>query len=264
MQWWCSATGLPWTWSWQWYPGVHLVLLAIAAGWWWLGQAQRWPRRPWLPFLAGWLALEATFDWPVGKLGAGYLASVHTLQFLLLTLVVGPCLLHSVPEAGWQALAPEGSWRRRALRWLARPLPGLICYNVLVVTTHLPSIVDVAMTTQLGTMTIDFAWLLAGLLLWWPIVGPASFRCLGVWGTIGYIFGATIVPTIPAMMMVFSDWPLYRLYELAPRVSNRFSANDDIKLAGLTMKLFGDIPLWIAAAVVFFTRNAEDHDLARP
>ena len=258
MQWWCAATGLPWTWAWQWYPGVHLVLLAIAAGWWLLGSAQRWPRRPWRPFAVGWLALLVTFDWPVGKLGAGYLASVHTLQFLLLTLLVGLCLLHSVPVEGWSALAPQRSRGRQALRWLARPLPGLLCYNIIVLVTHVPAVVDGAMTSQLGTMTIDFAWLMAGLFLWWPIVAPTEFRCMGVWGTVGYIFGATIIPTLPAVMMVFSDWPLYRLYELAPRVSTRFSANQDIQLAGLSMKIFGDIPLWIAAAVVFFTRNEAD------
>jgi putative membrane protein len=222
---------------------------------------QRWPRRPWLAFVAGWIALEITFDWPVGKLGAGYLASVHTLQFLLLTLLVGLCFAQSIPAEGWLVMAPEGSRAARALRWLARPLPGLLCYNLIVVTTHLPAVVDVAMTSQLGTMAIDFAWLLAGFFLWWPIVGPARLRCMGAWGTIGFIFGATVIPTIPAMMMVFTDWPLYRLYELAPRVSNRFSANNDIKLAGLSMKLFGDIPLWIAARVVFSlrSRTGEDH-----
>ena len=71
----------------------------------------------------------------------------------------------------------------------------------------------------------------------------------------GYLFGATIVPTIPAMMMVFSDWPMYQLYELAPRVWLSFSANEDIQLAGLGMKLFGDLPLWFAAAYVFFTES---------
>jgi putative membrane protein len=258
LQWWCSATGLPWTWTWQWYPGVHLVLLAIAAGWWWLGAADRWPRRPWRPFMLGWLALLVTFDWPVGKLGAGYLASVHTLQFLLLTLLVGPSFLHSIPQSGWHSLAPPGSRAARGLGWLARPLPGLLCYNLIVVATHLPAVVDMAMTSQLGTMAIDLAWLFGGLFLWWPIVAPVGFRRMGVFGTILYIFGATVVPTIPAMMMVFSDWPLYRLYELAPRVSTRFSANQDIQLAGLSMKLFGDIPLWIAAAVIFFRRNEAD------
>jgi hypothetical protein len=40
-----------------------------------------------------------------------------------------------------------------------------------------------------------------------------------------------------------------------------FSANEDIQLAGLVMKLVGDLPLWFAAAFVFFTesKEAESH-----
>ena len=86
---------------------------------------------------------------------------------------------------------------------------------------------------------------------------PPAFRGLGMFAKMGYLFAATIIPTIPAMMMVFSEWPLYELYELAPRVDVRFSANDDLKLAGLVMKLFGDIPLWISTAVIFFRESGE-------
>lgn len=252
MQWWCSATGLPWTWKWQWYPGVHLLLILIGIGWWQLGRSQHWPHRPWRWFAAAWVTLLLILDWPIGKLGAGYLASVHTGQFLLLTLAVAPSLLRGVPREGWIALAPAGSRRLRLLCVLARPLPGLLCYNLLVITTHFPSVVDTAMSTQLGSLTIDLAWLAAGLFLWWPILAPQGFVSLGVIGMVFYLFGATVGPTIPAMMMVFSDWPLYRIYELAPRVSAHFTANQDLKLAGLSMKLIGDVPLWIAAMVVFF------------
>ncbi|HPF60684.1 MAG TPA: cytochrome c oxidase assembly protein [Gemmatimonadales bacterium] len=257
VQWWCAATGLPWTWAWQWYPGVHLALLVVAVGWYWLGRVQRWSRRPWGWFAVAWLAMLVTLDWPVGKLGAGYLASVHTLQFLLLTLLVAPAILRAIPPDGWERLAPSGSRRRRILAFQARALPGLILYNAIVITTHFPSVVDAAMASQVGSFLIDGSWLLAGLILWWPILGPPAFRRLGMFAKMGYLFGATIVPTIPAMMMVFSRWPLYELYELAPRVDVRFSANEDIQLAGLVMKLFGDLPLWIATAVVFFTESAE-------
>lgn len=252
MQWWCSATGLPWTWTWQWYPGVHLLLILILTGWWRFGRSQRWPHRPLRWFAFAWVTLLLTLDWPIGKLGAGYLASVHTGQFLLLTLAVAPSLLKSIPRGGWIALAPAGSRRFRLLRTMARPLPGLLCYNLLVITSHFPAVVDNAMTTQLGSFAIDFAWLGAGICLWWPILVPREFVSMGVMGMVFYLFGATVGPTIPAMMMVFSDWPLYRLYELAPRVSVHFTANQDLKLAGLTMKLLGDVPLWIAAIVVFF------------
>jgi putative membrane protein len=256
MQWWCAATGFPWTWTWQWYPGVHLLLLMVGIGWWQLGRVQHWQRRHWRWFGAAWLGLLVTLDWPIGKLGAGYLASIHTFQFLLLTLLVGPSLLKSIPPEGWRAFAPAGSRRRTLLCGMARPLPGLLAYTTLVITTHFPSVVDTAMTSQLGSLAIDFAWITAGMTLWWPIVAPDEFATLGVWGTIGYIFGATIGPTIPAMMMAFSDWPIYQLYEQAPRVWVHFTANQDLKLAGLGMKVFGDIPLWFTAIAVFFRGNS--------
>jgi cytochrome c oxidase assembly factor CtaG len=222
---------------------------------------QQWPERPWGWFAAAWITLLVTLDWPIGKLGAGYLASVHTAQFLLLTLLVGPALVRSIPREGWQAIAPPGSRRLRILRMMARPLPALLCYNALVVTSHFPGVVDTAMTTQAGSFGIDLAWLLAGVSLWWPILGPQRVVSLGVFGKMAYLFAATVVPTIPAMMMAFSDWPLYRLYELAPRVSVHFTANEDLKLAGLTMKLIGDIPLWIAAIVVFFRGTAAQGEM---
>lgn len=261
MQWWCAATGLPWSWQWQWYPGVHLLLLLLATGWWVLGRVQRWSRRPTAWFLVAWVAMLVTLDWPLGKLGAGYLASVHTVQFLMLTLVIAPALLRSIPVEAWQRIAP-GSRAHRILHFFAHALPGLLAYNILVVTTHLPAVVDAAMATQLGSFAIDITWLFAGLLLWWPILAPEGFVRLGMFGMMGYLFGATVVPTIPAMMMVFSDWPMYRLYELAPRVSVHFTANEDIQLAGLTMKLLGDLPLWIATAVVFYRGTSRHGALA--
>lgn len=264
IQWWCSATGLPWDWSWQWYPGIHLFLLAVAVVWHWLGRRHQWAARPWGWFAVAWVALLVTLDWPLGKLGAGYLATAHTLQFLLLTLVVGPTLVRAIPPDGWARLLPEGSRRRALAHFQARALPGLLLYNLIVVVTHFPSVVDPLMATQLGSAAVDVAWMLGGMVLWWPIVGPAPFRRLGMFPKMGYLFGATIVPTIPAMMMVFSTWPLYEIYELAPRVWISFSANEDIQLAGLVMKVIGDIPLWIATAVVFFVESAraERHDRA--
>lgn len=264
MQWWCSATGQPWSWDWQWYPGIHLFLLLIAGGWWWLGKRHGWSRRPWGWFALGWVALLATLDWPLGKLAAGYLATAHTIQFLLFTLVVGPALIKSVPADGWDRLAPVGSLRRRLLRFQARALPGLLVYWTIVATTHFPIVVDDAMRAQVGAMLGDLSWLVAGMVLWWPILAPPEFRRLGMFGRMGYLFGSTIVPTIPAMMMTFAKWPLYRNYELAPRVWIAFTANEDIQLAGLIMKLIGGIPLWVAAAVVFFVESSRAERNSKP
>jgi cytochrome c oxidase assembly factor CtaG len=44
---------------------------------------------------------------------------------------------------------------------------------------------------------------------------------------------------------------VYSVYELAPRVT-ALSAHSDQQLAGLIMKVIGDLPLWLAFGVVFF------------
>ncbi len=255
MQWWCAATGLPWTWAWQWYPGVHLALLLLAGGWWWIGRA--WPVRPWAPMITALVLLLITLDWPLGKLGAGYLASAHSLQFVLLSGCIAPALLRAVPAEAWLAWArrPDGTLGLRP-----HPLLCVLVHNVIVVVTHFPAVVDPAMQTQLGSFLIDVAWLVAGLVLWWPILAPAPLRRMRVFPSLGYLLLATVVPTIPAMMMVFASWPLYELYELAPRVSVHFSPNADLQLAGFTMKLIGDLPFWFAAAAIFFTRVRGEPD----
>ena len=47
------------------------------------------------------LLLWLATDWPLGLLGASYLASAHMVQFLIYTMAVAPLLLLCTPE--WMA-----------------------------------------------------------------------------------------------------------------------------------------------------------------
>ncbi len=59
------------------------------------------------------------------------------------------------------------------------------------------------------------------------------------------------IPTVPAAFLTFADYPIYALYELAPRASG-LSANDDQQLAGLIMKIAGGFIIFGTASVLFF------------
>ena len=94
MQWWCAATGAAWDWRWTAYPGVWAFLLVTAGLYAALirsvrAQGHTVTRGKLLFFSAGLLALWVALDWPVGPLGAGYLASVHMGQFLLIAVLTG-------------------------------------------------------------------------------------------------------------------------------------------------------------------------------
>jgi cytochrome c oxidase assembly factor CtaG len=268
MQWWCSATALEWSWVWRAYPGVW-ILMALAAGLYWRalqGARGRGPvgaRQPIL-FTIGLLVLWAMLDWPVGALGAGYLLSVHTVQYVMATLIAMPLLMLGVPGTAWPSR--RSSRVGGVLYAMAHPVLGLGIYAAMMAATHVPVVTDTLMKTQTGSLAIDLAWLVGAFAMWWPVVAPAEYVRIPPAVQIGYLFAATIPPTIPAAFMVFADYPIYGLYELAPRVHGIASGTDQ-KTAGVIMKGASDPLLWIAMAVAFFRwqrLEAEAERLTQP
>jgi putative membrane protein len=74
----------------------------------------------------------------------------------------------------------------------------------------------------------------------------------------GFLFLQSMVPTVPASFMTFGDRPLYRFYESVPRLWN-LGALDDMRLAGLVMKVLVGFSLWIVITIIFFRwYNAEE------
>jgi putative membrane protein len=208
----------------------------------------------WSWFGAGVAILWAATDWPIGALGAGYLLSVHTVQWILYTLVAPPFLLLGVPA--WLPLAVrEESVAGRLLRGLARPIVALAVTDTILLVSHTPLVIDGLRRTQAGSFLIDMAWLVGGLVMWWPILAPnpAISRVSYPW-KIGYLFFATVVPTVPAAFLTFADYPVYALYELAPRVHG-IPAGVDQQVAGLLMKAVADPILWLAMGILFFRWN---------
>lgn len=261
MTWWCAARDVAWTWTWQAYPGVWLFVLGIGAGY-FLVTRRLAPRHapPGEPplrraevawFVSGLVVLWVATDWPIGALGAGYLLTVHTAQWILYTLVVPPLLLLGIPAWLPMAAAP-GSRAGRLLRLLARPVVALLITDAILMASHLPPVVDGFRRSQFGSFTVDLAWLFGGLVMWWPVLAPnpAISRVSYPW-KIGYLFLSTLVPIVPAAFLTYADYPIYALYELAPRV-NGIAAITDQQAAGLIMKAVADPIIWLAMAIVFF------------
>lgn len=274
MTWWCSAQSTAWDWSWQAYPGVWLFLGLIAAGYVAVtraageGVARPAARRdagvaapdPWRrwAFAGGLVALWLALDWPLGPLGAGYLASVHMVQYLLIALLAPPLLLVGLPRAVYRRLADGGraggSGSRSALtalRVLTHPLVGLAVFGFTVYWTHLPGVVDGLMASQLGSFALDMTWLLGGLVFWWPVVAPVPERPRFPHGLkMGYLFLATVINTLPYGFLTFAELPLYGIYELAPPVAG-ITTRQDQQIAGLLMKMGGGLILWSAITIQF-------------
>lgn len=263
MTWWCSATEQLWSWTPRAYPGIWLCMALLIGGYVWAtvrharahGVAPH-EKRKWWWFGLGAAVLWIATDWPVGALGAGYLASVHMAQYMLYTLVAAPLLLLGTPD--WMVRPIVRRLRlHSALRVLARPIVAGVAFNVVLVATHAPWTVDTFRTSQFGSMALDVVWLLSGLVLWTPLISPLTelrhpspaVRCI-------YLFlAAGAIAMLPGGFLTFATFPLYRTYELAPRVG--ISADSDQQLAGILMKI-GNIPVVWAVIFVTFVRWAMD------
>ncbi|MGQ0642148.1 MAG: cytochrome c oxidase assembly protein [Gemmatimonadaceae bacterium] len=259
MQWWCSAQNTAWTWQWKPYPGVWLFVILVGFGvWWWNRAGARRAGREAAALhpacAAGLLVLWLALDWPLGALGAGYLASVHMLQFQLIALVAAPLLLHGV-SADALALLRDDWTIARVLRRLTAPAAALIALNAAVLFTHIPPVVDGLMATQIGSFAIDLLWLAGGLLFWWPVVLPEPAHPRFVPALkIGYVvLGLMFSPVMfgIAGFLVYSDHPLFGTYELAPPFPGLPSKSDHV-IAGLLMSVGGAVVAFIALTKIFF------------
>lgn len=269
MQWWCSAQTAAWSWEWTPYPGVWLFVGALAVAYWRLvrsdgfdgilaggrdpgaGDAADPARWRVLAFGAGLLLIWAVLDWPIGPLGASYLASVHMGQLLVLSLVAPALLLMGLPRRVLRApLGTPGGVP--LLRAVTHPVAALVIYNAVVVGTHVPAVLDTLVATQPGMLAMDMAWLLAGVVFWWPVLAPEPEReWFNPFFQMGYLFLNTVPATVPYSFLVFADFPIYRTYELAPPIPGIPTIQDQ-RIAGLLMKVGGGVILWTAITILFF------------
>jgi putative membrane protein len=130
--------------------------------------------------------------------------SVHMVQHMLLLMVAPALLLGGHP--GLLALRALPARRRPALaRLLARvrpltgPVPCLALFYAAVLLSHLPSLYEATLTNQTLHGAEHVLYLLAGTVLWWPILGgdPVPSRRLGGLGTLLYVLAA-----MPPMALV--------------------------------------------------------------
>ncbi|HUG08769.1 MAG TPA: cytochrome c oxidase assembly protein [Acidimicrobiia bacterium] len=265
IEWWCTALARPWTWEWIPYPGIWAAsILPLVL----YGRSLRRhegvaDRRKAAQFTGGVVAFWIASDWPLGTLGAGYLASAHMTQFLLYTLVAAPLMLLGTPEWMGRRLTRRLRLERPAL-WLGRNVVATaVIYNVILISTHAPGTVALLRNSQFGSFAMDVVWLLAGFLLWLPVISPLpEGRASSPWVKMAYLFVATsVVAVIPASFLTFTEVPIYGIYELAPRVIS-LTAVEDQQLAGIIMKI-ATIPIvWSTIAVLWFRWSAGEARIA--
>jgi len=133
LSWWCSAQTGAWSWTWKPYLGVWALVAVLVTSYLILTKRGRRfgepsdQRRLYL-YLGGVTVFWLAADWPLAAIGAGYLLSVHTLQYMLFVFAMPPLIIAGLPP-----------WMMRAglrlpfvmplARFFSRPLQAFLTFN---------------------------------------------------------------------------------------------------------------------------------------
>lgn len=264
VQWWCVAQGTPWEWTWRPYPGVWLLVAAVGVAYLGLvrprvGSGLRAGRDELSYFAGGLFLLWAGLDWPLGALGASYLASIHMVQYLMVGILAPLLFLLAVPDDVYRSLR-DHPFAHRMVSALTHPVIALVVFNVGMTVTHWPSVVDTLMASQLGSFALDLGWIVFGIVFWWPLVAPEPQRPeFHPILKIAYLAANVVILTPPAAMMFFSESPIYATYELAPPLDwSTSSPLWDQQRAAAIMKVGSAWIMAVAALVVAYRWYLEE------
>ncbi|HUF84432.1 MAG TPA: cytochrome c oxidase assembly protein [Acidimicrobiia bacterium] len=253
--------------SWVPHPDVWLLVALLAVGYalvvWRLGPRHSAAgQRAVTPFQVtcwylGVAAVWVAADWPIHDVAEGFNYSVHMVQHLLLSMVATPLLVLGTPAWMLRAvLRPPAVFR--LVRTLARFFPALLMFNVVLVLTHWPAVVDLSLRAALPHFLVHALIFVSALIVWLPVLSPLpEIPRLSPPGRMIFLFLQSVVPTVPASFLTFGSAPLYKFYEDVPQLWG-LSTLDDQRLAGLIMKIGAGLLLWLLIAVIFFRWAADE------
>lgn len=260
--------------GWTAHPDVWLLVAVLAVGY-WMAVERVGPRyapagtpvvtraqvTSWsLGVFAVWLSS----DWPVHDIAEESMYSVHMVQHLLITLIAVPLLLMGTPAWLARWVLDPGSRRFRIVRWWSRFLPAVIVFNVMLVLTHIPGIVNRSADDGLLHFVVHSALFLTAFVVWMPVLSPLpEIPRLSWLMRMVYLFLQSIVPTVPASFLTLGDDPLYKHYVGLPHLWG-LNTLEDQQVAGLIMKIGAGLFTWALIAVIFFRWAADEERRQRP
>lgn len=245
---------------WRPHPEVWILVLSLLVGYWWaISRLAPYyaPDGP-TPATRGQKAafflavafLWVVSDWPLHDIAEEALVSVHMVEHLVLALVVPPLILIGIPSWLWEAtLRPAVPTLRR----LTHPMVGLILFNTVFAATHWPPILATQNRSEWWHFTGHLVLVASAFIMFWPVFSPLrEIPRLTPFRRIGYLFLMTILPTIPASFLTFTNDFLYE--DAYPTALGLWGIDRvaDQQVAGLLMKLGGGAILWIMITVIFF------------
>jgi putative membrane protein len=263
-------------WRFRPHPEIWLLVAGLAFLWWYaikrIGPKATFPgetivSRAQVRWGAGaLLLLWAASDWPIHDIGEQYLYSVHMVQHILFQFAVAPMILLATPT--WLARMLVGNGRGyRALKAMTRIVPATLIFNLVVVGSHIPWVVNHAVVNAPLHYGVHVLVLGSALIMWMPVCGPIPELRFTIPVQAGHLLLQTVVPTVPAGWLTMADGVVYKTYAHTGHIWGMTTVEDQ-QIAGALMKLGEGAVLWVLIAYLFLswakreTASDRDHGIA--
>lgn len=248
-------------WRFQPHPEVWLLVVAVLGAYIYavrvigpvaVKSGQVTTRKQRYAFVAAILMLWLASDWPAHDIAEEYLYSVHMFQHMVLSYFMPPLILLAIPKWLFDSVFGHGR-ARRVIVFLAKPVIAGVAFNLIVMITHIPDVVNRSVSNAPMHYGLHVALVLTAVLVWMPICGPDKQFHLQAGGKMIYLFLMSVIPTVPAGWLTFAEGVVYKHYDIAIRVWG-VSVTTDQQIAGAIMKVGGSFFLWSIIIFIFFKR----------
>ncbi|MFC6333897.1 cytochrome c oxidase assembly factor CtaG [Paenibacillus septentrionalis] len=236
-----------------------------------------------LLFISAALLYYLSYEGPLGFLGH-IMFSFHMTNMAISYLIVPPMVLFSVPGFLWSKAFSARFWRK--LKFLMHPIVTLIMFNMLFSIYHIPVIHDYVMTNFTVHRLYYLVMLIAAFMMWWHVYTPIKdMPQMPHVKRLAYIFANGVLLTPACALIIFSDAPLYAIYNdpevwvnamgfcipgdtsyllsltefQGPQFFNMFTTLEDQQAGGIIMKLIQEVTYGVLLALVFREWFSKEH-----
>lgn len=191
-------------------------------------------------------------DWPMHDIAEEYLYSVHMVQHMILSYMVPPLALLATPEWLFRLLIGEGRVKR-VVQLATKPVVGVVVYNLTLLLTHTPQLVNKSAEGGPIHYLLHVLVVTTSLMFWTPVCGPIREWRMSDGAKMIYLFGTSLIPTIPAGWLTFAEGTVYKHYDTPVRVWG-MNVLSDQQAAGGIMKLGGSVFIWALIIYIYSKR----------
>jgi cytochrome c oxidase assembly factor CtaG len=207
---------------------------------------------PWraVSFCAGTLVFFIALVSPLDT-GADRLLSLHMLQHVLLATIGPPLLLLGLTPPLLAPLFRNG----RILQAAHLATHPVFAGALLIVNMwfwHIPPVYSAAADSLGLHIVMHLAFMVSGLLFWWPVVQPLpAIGRYGEGARLLYLFATGMPMALLAMLLLASGGVIYEHYETVQPLWG-IDPKQDQQVAGLIMGGLGEAASFVAVTLLFF------------